>query len=250
MVFGGASVGLMGAVADAALEAGGEVIGVIPDALDRREVSHRGVTELHVVTTMHERKAMMAELSDAFIALPGGLGTFEEVLEVTTWTQLDFHKKPAGLLSAASLYDDLNRLADHATRERFIRPEHRGLMLHETSATVLLERLAAWEPLAMDKWIDRDGPEAASRELDLPPRGPLVGVSAIVVRDGKVLLGRRRGAHGDGEWSFPGGKVDARARRRPMRRRASSRRRPGWWPPPSSRPPGRTTSSPTRVCTS
>ncbi|GIG54333.1 TIGR00730 family Rossman fold protein [Demequina activiva] len=202
VVFGGGSVGLMGAVADAALKAGGEVIGVIPEALDRREVSHRGVTQLHVVDTMHERKAMMADLSDAFIALPGGLGTFEEVLEVTTWTQLGFHDKPVGLLSVAGFYDDLKQLLDHAVRQRFIRPEHRALLLTEDDAEGLLERLEAWQPLAIDKWMDAGLPE-----LDVPPRGPLVGTSAVVVRDGKVLLGRRRGSHGAGTWSFPGGKV-------------------------------------------
>ena len=171
-------------------------------ALDRREVSHRGLTELHVVASMHERKAMMAELSDAFIALPGGLGTFEEVLEVTTWTQLGLHEKPVGLLSVAGFYDDLKHLLDHAVRQRFIRPEHRGLLLTADDGEDLLGRLALWQPIAIDKWM-----EAGLPELDVPLRGPLVGTSAVVVRDGKVLLGRRRGSHGDGEWSFPGGKV-------------------------------------------
>lgn len=203
VVYGGGTVGLMGVVADAALAAGGEVIGVLPEALDRREIGHRGLTELRVVESMHERKAMMADLSDAFIGLPGGLGTFEELLEVTTWTQLDIHEKPVGLLSVAGFYEDLAHLLDHAVRERFLRAEHRQLLLSDDDAESLLDRLLGWRPVGVDKWLD-----VGQRELGFPPRGPLVGTSAVVVRDGRVLLGRRRGSHGDQEWSFPGGKVD------------------------------------------
>lgn len=204
VVYGGGSVGLMGVIADAALAAGGEVMGVLPQALDRREIAHPGLTELRIVESMHERKAVMAELSDAFIALPGGLGTFEEVLEVATWTQLGIHEKPVGLLSVAGFYDDLAHVLDHAVRERFLRPEHRQLLLSDDDPADLLKRLEQWRPAEVDKWIDD-----SARVTGLPPRGPLVGTSAIVVRDGMVLLGRRRGSHGAGEWSFPGGKVDA-----------------------------------------
>lgn len=204
LIYGGGSVGLMGVVADAALAAGGEVIGVLPEALDRREVRHEGLTELRIVASMHERKAMMADLADAFVALPGGLGTFEELLEVATWTQLGLHSKPVGVLSVAGFYDDLARALDHAQRERFLRAEHRELVISDRNPDALIDRLAAWKPAPTDKWMDL-GP----RDVGLPPRGPLVGTSAIVVRDGRVLLGRRRGAHGDGEWSCPGGKVDA-----------------------------------------
>ncbi|WP_022873535.1 TIGR00730 family Rossman fold protein [Nesterenkonia alba] len=203
VVYGGGKVGLMGAVADAALEAGGEVIGVLPEALDRVEVGHRGLTELHVVSSMHERKAMMAELADAFIALPGGLGTFEEVLEVSTWTQLGIHAKPVGLLSAGGFYDDLDRLLDHAVRERFLRVEHRQQLLIGNQIDQLLKELSLWQPATVGKWQD-----AAERDVTLAPRGPLLGTSSVVVREGKVLLGCRRSSHGDGEWSFPGGKVD------------------------------------------
>ncbi len=121
VVYGGGRTGLMGAVADAALAAGGEVIGVIPEALVAKEVAHRGVTELHIVRSMHERKATMEELSDAFIALPGGLGTFEEFCEVVTWAQLGLHRKPCGLLNVEGYYDELLALLDKAVAERFVR---------------------------------------------------------------------------------------------------------------------------------
>ena len=205
LVYGGGSVGLMGEVADAVLDGGGEVIGVLPAALDRREIGHRGLTELRVVATMHERKALMAELAGAFAVLPGGLGTLEELAETATWTQLRFHDKPIGVLDVRGYWDDLARLLDHMVRERFLRAESRGLVLSDRTAAGLLDRLAAWRPRTVEKWMDA----GASREVfAVPPRGPLLGVSAVVVRDGRVLLGRRRGAHGAGTWSFPGGKPE------------------------------------------
>src|SRR6185295_5632911 len=127
IVYGGGRVGLMGALADAALAAGGQVIGVMPQALIDREIAHRGLTELRIVGSMHERKALMAELADGFIALPGGMGTFEELCEVLTWAQLGIHKKPCGCLNTLGYYDPLLALLDHATAEQFLKPEHRSL---------------------------------------------------------------------------------------------------------------------------
>lgn len=156
LVYGGGAVGLMEVVADAALDAGGEVIGVIPRALDEREIGHRGLTELRVVASMHERKMTMAELSDAFIALPGGVGTLEELIEVMTWTQLGFHDKPCALLDVAGYYRPLLGFLDHAVAEGFLRAEHRALLLAGDDPAALLERLAAWEAPARPKWIDRE----------------------------------------------------------------------------------------------
>ena len=155
LVYGGASVGLMGIVADAALEAGGEVVGVIPRAMLGREIAHGGLTRLHVVETMHERKAMMAEMADAFVALPGGLGTLEELFEVWTWAQLGLHRKPCALLDVGGYYGDLIAFLDHAVATGFVRPAHRAMLVVETNAAVLLERLAATELPAVAKWIDR-----------------------------------------------------------------------------------------------
>ena len=148
VVYGGASVGLMGAVADAALAAGGEVVGVIPQVLVDREVAHRGLTELHTVADMHERKARMAELSDAFVALPGGLGTLEELVEVATWSQLRLHDKPIGLLGVRDYWRPLEQLLDHMVGEGFLRAAGRELLLAETDPDALLDRLAAWTPPA------------------------------------------------------------------------------------------------------
>lgn len=145
VVFGGGSVGLMGALADAALAAGVEVIGVIPRKLLDLELGHRGVTELIVVETMHERKHRMAELSDGFIALPGGWGTLEEIFEVTTWTQLGYHEKPVGLLNAGGYYDQLLAFLDHATELGFVRPQHRPILQAASDPDELVERLAAAE---------------------------------------------------------------------------------------------------------
>jgi uncharacterized protein (TIGR00730 family) len=143
LVYGGASVGLMGAIADAALLAGGEVVGVIPRALVGREIAHRGLTELHVVDTMHERKAMMADLSDAFVALPGGLGTLEELFEVWTWGMLGLHAKPYGILNVDGYYSPLIDFLDHARDEGFIRPAQRAVLVVEDDAMRLLDKLAS-----------------------------------------------------------------------------------------------------------
>lgn len=156
LVYGAGNIGLMGAAADAALASGGRVVGVIPDALVAKEVAHQGLTELHIVGSMHERKARMADLSKAFVALPGGFGTFEEFCEVVTWSQLGIHAKPCGLLNVEGFYDPLLALFDHAAAERFVRPEHRALVLAETDPERLLDRLGRWQPPALDKWIDRD----------------------------------------------------------------------------------------------
>lgn len=143
IIYGGASVGLMGAVADEALAAGGEVVGVIPQALVDREIAHRGLTELHVVRSMHERKARMAELADSFVALPGGLGTLEELFEIWTWGMLGLHAKQFGILDVDGYYEPLVAFLDHARDEGFIRPAQRGRLLVERDPARLLERLTA-----------------------------------------------------------------------------------------------------------
>jgi uncharacterized protein (TIGR00730 family) len=146
LVYGGGKVGLMGMIADSMLNAGGEVIGVIPHSLVAKEVAHRGVTELRIVDTMHQRKAMMNELSDAFIALPGGFGTLDEFFEMLTWSQLGIHGKPGGLLNVAGYYDGLLAMLDHAVAERFLRPAHRRLVVADADADVLLQRLVPFTP--------------------------------------------------------------------------------------------------------
>jgi uncharacterized protein (TIGR00730 family) len=155
IVYGGASVGLMGLLADTAMEAGGDVVGVIPNALERKEIARHGLTELHVVDSMHERKALMAELSDAFIALPGGSGTLEELFEVFTWSQLGLHRKACALLNVAGYYDGLATFLDHAVAERFLRAEHRAMLLCERTPTGVLDALERFEAPLVDKWIDR-----------------------------------------------------------------------------------------------
>jgi uncharacterized protein (TIGR00730 family) len=156
LVYGGASVGVMGAVADAVLERGGEAIGVIPYALATKEVSHHGLNELIVVDSMHERKARMAELSDGFIALPGGWGTIEEIFEMLTWAQLGFHEKPCGLLNVASYYDPLYTFLEQAIDQRFVKEDFRPMMMMENSAEILLDRFAVYRAPKVKKWI---GPE-------------------------------------------------------------------------------------------
>ena len=146
----------MGAIADSVLEAGGEVIGVIPEALVGWEVAHTGLTDLRVVASMHERKALMADLSDGFVALPGGFGTFEELCEVLTWSQLGIHTKPCAVLNVDGYFDALCRLFDHAVEERFVRPVHRALLIEDRDPVRLLERLAEFQPPPLDKWIDHD----------------------------------------------------------------------------------------------
>ena len=153
LVYGGGMVGLMGAVADAALRHGGHVIGVIPRSLAIKEVVHEKLPDLRVVKNMHERKALIAELSDAFIALPGGYGTFEEFCEVLAWSQLGYHRKPVGLLDAAGFYRRMLDFFDHATREGFIHPTHRELVLVEDDAEKLLRRLKDFKPPAEVKWV-------------------------------------------------------------------------------------------------
>jgi uncharacterized protein (TIGR00730 family) len=156
VVFGGGNVGLMKVVADATMAAGGEVIGIIPEALMAREVGHRDITELRVVGSMHERKALMAELSDGFVALPGGFGTIEEIIEIATWAQLGLHAKPFGLLNVDGFYDSLIAFFDHAVDEGFLRPQHRYMLLVADEPEALLEAFAKWQPRAVHKWIDRD----------------------------------------------------------------------------------------------
>ena len=153
LVFGGGSIGLMGIVADAVLADGGEVVGVIPHALAARELAHRGVADMRVVPSMHARKALMAELSDGFIALPGGLGTFEELFEVATWGQLGIHRKPVGVLNVAGYYDPLITLLDHAVSEGFVTAENRHLIVVAESSDTLLDRLLARKPTEGPEWI-------------------------------------------------------------------------------------------------
>ena len=155
LVYGGGNIGLMGALADAALEAGGEVVGVIPQALVDKEVAHRGLSELIIVRTMHERKARMADMADAFVAMPGGFGTFEEFCEVVTWTQLGVHAKPCGVLNVNGFYDPLLALFDRALGDGFLRAEHRGLVLMERTVRGILDRMTQSRPVKIDKWIDR-----------------------------------------------------------------------------------------------
>jgi len=154
LIYGGGRVGLMGVLADAVLEAGGRVQGVIPQALADREVAHAGLTQLHIVDTMHQRKAMMAELSDGFIALPGGLGTFEELFEIWTWAQLGMHSKPIGLLNVASYFDLLLQFLDHATSQQLLKPVHRDLLLVSNRPDALLSQMQTAAPTTSTKWID------------------------------------------------------------------------------------------------
>jgi uncharacterized protein (TIGR00730 family) len=162
VVYGGARVGLMGVLADTALAEGGEVIGVMPQDLVDREIAHTGLTELHVVGSMHERKALMAELSDGFVALPGGAGTLEELIEVYTWSQLGLHDKPMGVLNVLGYYDGLAALLDHAVREGFLRPQHREAMHAAATPAELLAAFEGWRPSAAGKWLDRTGPPPAA----------------------------------------------------------------------------------------
>jgi len=155
LVYGGGCVGLMGVLADAVLAEGGEAIGVIPAAMVAKELAHHGLTELRVVPSMHQRKALMAELAGAFVALPGGLGTLEEFCEMLTWAQLGLHRKPCGLLNVEDYYGPLLALFDHARAEAFLRPEHRSMILVADQPDPLLDMLAAYRPPQGEKWIDR-----------------------------------------------------------------------------------------------
>lgn len=154
IVFGGSNIGLMGALADAALTAGGEVIGVIPGHLMAREIGHNGLTKMHVVSSMHERKAMMADLSDGFIALPGGFGTFEEFCEVLTWSQLGLHKKPCGLLNVDGYYSPMLEMFDCAVGAGFLRGENRGIVLASGEIATLIALMERWVPVHVEKWLD------------------------------------------------------------------------------------------------
>lgn len=153
VVYGGGSNGLMGVLADTALEAGGEVIGVIPKFLDDREVAHKRVTDLRVVDTMHERKMLMADLSDAFLVLPGGIGTLEEVIEMLSWSQLGLHRKPIALLDVDGFYQPLVALLDHMTTESFISVDHRKFLISDPDPTTLLDTMESWESPKTTRWL-------------------------------------------------------------------------------------------------
>lgn len=156
LVYGGGKVGLMGQLADSVLACGGKVVGVIPEALLAKEVAHGGLSELRVVASMHERKAMMSDLSDAFIALPGGLGTLEEFFEVLTWAQLGLHAKPIGIMNVYGYFDALFAFLDRAVEERFVKREHRAMMIAANSPAELLDRLQSYRAPKVEKWIDRE----------------------------------------------------------------------------------------------
>lgn len=156
LVYGGASVGIMGAVADAVLAGGGEAIGIIPRSLARKEVAHEGLTRQYVVESMHERKAMMAEASDAFVALPGGWGTIEEIFEMLTWAQLGFHEKPCGMLNVSGYFGGLFAFLEHAVEECFVKPEFRELLILEEDPQRLLDRFEAYRAPRIHKWISAE----------------------------------------------------------------------------------------------
>ncbi len=156
LIYGGAGIGIMGTVADQVLKLGGQAIGVIPKALAHKEVAHPNLTELHVTQSMHERKMLMAEMADGFIALPGGIGTLEELFEIWTWAQLGFHNKPCGLLNVAGYYDGLISFLDHVAAEQFVKPHHRAMLMVETDPQLLLGRYASYQPPAVKHWVDKD----------------------------------------------------------------------------------------------
>lgn len=155
LVYGGGHVGLMGAVADAVTENGGEAHGVITESLQAKEIAHKGLTSLRVVKTMHERKAAMADAADAFIMLPGGFGTLDEFFEALTWTQLGIHAKPCGILDVAGFFAPLRALLDGAVTAGFVHPAHREMVIVDDDPARLLDRLAAWTPVTVNKWLDR-----------------------------------------------------------------------------------------------
>ena len=152
LVYGGADKGIMRVIADAVLEQGGKVHGVIPQMLCDKEIAHQGLTELHIVASMHERKSMMAALSDGFIAMPGGFGTLEEIVEIVTWAQLRFHEKPCGLFNVDGYFDDLLRFLDHASREGFLRAENRRMLLDDATAAGLVQQFERYAAPQVDKW--------------------------------------------------------------------------------------------------
>ncbi len=155
LVYGGAGVGLMGACADAALAEGGKVIGILPEALKEKEVDHKGLTELHLVSSMHERKAMMAELSDGFISIPGGAGTMDEMFEIWTWGMLGWHDKPSALMNVEGYYDDLIKFLDKTAEEGFVRKAHREIRIIDSDAKSILDQMENYEPPQGSKWIKK-----------------------------------------------------------------------------------------------
>lgn len=156
IIYGGAKVGVMGVIADTALAEGGKVIGVIPKSLVEKEIAHQGLSEIHIVESMHERKALMADLSDGFIALPGGAGTLEELSEVWTWAQLGFHSKPCGILNVSSYYGHLLAFISHASSEGFLRPQHKEMLIVANSADELLLRFNSYKPPKVKKWLTKN----------------------------------------------------------------------------------------------
>jgi uncharacterized protein (TIGR00730 family) len=156
LVYGGGNVGLMGVIADTVMKAGGCAVGVIPEALVGRELAHRGLTELRVVRSMHERKALMADLADGFLALPGGFGTLDELCEIVTWAQLGLHRKPCGLLNVDHFFESFLAQTERAVRDQFIRSEHAALVQVDTVPGPLLDRMEAYSPPELPKWINRN----------------------------------------------------------------------------------------------
>ena len=156
LVYGGASIGIMGMVADQVLKLGGQAVGVIPKALAHKEVAHHHLTELHVTQSMHERKMLMAELSDGFIALPGGIGTLEELFEIWTWAQLGFHQKPCGLLNVEGYYDSLIKFLDHVLAEQFVKVHHHAMLIVETNPDALLDSYVNYQRPAVKHWVGKD----------------------------------------------------------------------------------------------
>ena len=159
LIYGGGHVGLMGVAADACLKAGGEVVGIIPKKLMEKEVGHTGLTQMHVVDTMHERKALMTQLSDAFIALPGGYGTLDELFEALTWQQLAYHLLPVGVLNVSGFFDHLVQFLDHARDQRLLRDAHRDSLLVDTDLAQLIARMQSFVPPNNEKWLDRAAAE-------------------------------------------------------------------------------------------
>jgi len=156
LVYGGAGIGIMGRVADQVLKLGGQAIGVIPKALAHKEVAHKNLTQLHVTQSMHERKMLMAELSDGFIALPGGIGTLEELFEIWTWAQLGFHTKPCGLLNVEGYYDALIGFLDHVLAEQFVKKDHHAMLIVETNPDALLDHYVNYQPTTVKHWVGKD----------------------------------------------------------------------------------------------
>ena len=156
LVYGGSKIGIMGTMANAVLEFGGRVTGVIPEPLVNKEVAHLGLTELRITKSMHERKSLMAELADGFIALPGGIGTLEEIFEMWTWAQLGFHQKPCGLLNVSGYYDKLSEFLDYVVAEEFVRLPHREMLIIESEPSEIIERFINYVPPVVTKWISKD----------------------------------------------------------------------------------------------